>query len=91
MCGIAGILSHEGTVGRAEVEGMCEMITHRGPDEFGLYVESGFGFGIRRLCIIDLETGAQPIWNEDRSIALVYNGEIYNFKVGRLPPRQGFR
>jgi len=54
-------------------------MTHRGPDDEGYYIEGSVGLGMRRLSIIDLQTGHQPIFNEDRSIALVFNGEIYNF------------
>jgi asparagine synthase (glutamine-hydrolysing) len=59
---------------------MCNTITHRGPDEVGMDIRDGVGLGMRRLSIIDLKGGSQPIYNEDRSIRTVYNGEIYNFK-----------
>ena len=59
---------------------MCEVIRHRGPDDEGIHVEAGVGLGMRRLSIIDLSTGQQPIHNEDRSIWLVFNGEIYNYR-----------
>lgn len=59
---------------------MCEVIEHRGPDSRGAFVEEGVGLGIQRLAIIDLETGDQPIFNEDGSIVVVLNGEIYNFR-----------
>ncbi len=59
---------------------MCEVITHRGPDSRGTFVEDGVGLGIQRLAIIDLETGDQPIFNEDESVVVVQNGEIYNYR-----------
>lgn len=59
---------------------MCERIIHRGPDEDGFHVEDNFGVGMRRLSIIDLKGGSQPIFNEDRSVCTVQNGEIYNFR-----------
>ena len=57
---------------------MNESQRHRGPDEVGLHVEPGVGLGHRRLSIIDLSTGQQPLYNEDRSVCIVYNGEVYN-------------
>ena len=59
---------------------MCEALHHRGPDDQGLYVEGGVGLGVRRLSIIDLAGGRQPIFNEDRSKVIVFNGEIYNYR-----------
>jgi asparagine synthase (glutamine-hydrolysing) len=59
---------------------MCEAIEHRGPDSRGMHVEGGIGLGVQRLRIIDLHTGDQPLYNEDRTIAVVLNGEIYNFR-----------
>jgi asparagine synthase (glutamine-hydrolysing) len=59
---------------------MCEVIRHRGPDDEGIHVEPGVGLGMRRLSIIDLSTGHQPIHNEDRTIWIVFNGEIYNYR-----------
>jgi asparagine synthase (glutamine-hydrolysing) len=59
---------------------MCEAIRHRGPDDDGVYVSGRVGLGMRRLAIIDLKTGQQPIRNEDGTIILVFNGEIYNFR-----------
>ena len=59
---------------------MCDKIIHRGPDEEGYYVADNVSLGMRRLSIIDLSTGSQPIFNEDESIVVVFNGEIYNFK-----------
>ena len=59
---------------------MCEVIRHRGPDDEGTHVEPGVGLGMRRLSIIDLSTGQQPIHNEDRTLWIVFNGEIYNYR-----------
>ncbi|MCZ6807242.1 MAG: asparagine synthase (glutamine-hydrolyzing), partial [Deltaproteobacteria bacterium] len=84
MCGIAGIRSLSGRpVGTDEVLTMADVITHRGPDDFGSYVGSGVGLSMRRLQIIDLETGEQPIHNEDETVWVVLNGEIYNFREKR--------
>lgn len=81
MCGIAGIISTEpGTVAAAAaVRSMCNTIVHRGPDDEGIYVNGCVGLGMRRLSIIDLLSGHQPIHNEDRTVWVVFNGEIYNF------------
>jgi asparagine synthase (glutamine-hydrolysing) len=59
---------------------MCEVIRHRGPDSRGVFLDDGVGLGIQRLAIIDLDTGDQPIFNEDRSVVVVHNGEIYNYR-----------
>jgi asparagine synthase (glutamine-hydrolysing) len=67
------------TVEAASVHTMCQTIIHRGPDDEGVYVQGPVGIGMRRLSIIDLGGGHQPIHNEDRSVWVVYNGEIYNF------------
>jgi asparagine synthase (glutamine-hydrolysing) len=80
MCGIAGKLSCSNVVDPATVEQMCAVLEHRGPDSRGLFLDDGVGIGIQRLRVIDLETGDQPIYNEDESLVLVLNGEIYNYK-----------
>jgi asparagine synthase (glutamine-hydrolysing) len=89
MCGIAGFADATFTppsgAGRKEadfrlVHGMCEVIRHRGPDDEGIHVEAGVGLGMRRLSIIDLAGGHQPIHNEDGSVWIVFNGEIYNYR-----------
>ena len=86
MCGIAGFAdaspftTHRPDGDFALAHRMCEVIRHRGPDDEGLHVESGVGLGMRRLSIIDLSTGHQPIHNEDDTIWLVFNGEIYNYR-----------
>jgi asparagine synthase (glutamine-hydrolysing) len=81
MCGIAGVVSttRESNITEALVHHMCEQIVYRGPDDEGLYVADGAGLGMRRLSIIDLSGGHQPVFNEDRSAWIVFNGEIYNF------------
>ena len=82
MCGICGVCltRSEQTAQRSLVQEMCDAIVHRGPDDQGMHVEGSIGIGMRRLSIIDLEGGAQPIYNEDKSVVVVFNGEIYNFK-----------
>jgi asparagine synthase (glutamine-hydrolysing) len=81
MCGIAGIVqTHpDGAVDTATIHRMCEAIVHRGPDDEGIFVKAGVGLGMRRLSIIDLAGGHQPVFNEDKTISIVFNGEIYNF------------
>jgi len=77
MCGIAGkVLSV--AVQEADIRRMCDALVHRGPDDWGRFVEGGVGLGMRRLSIIDLAGGHQPISNEDGSVVVVFNGEIYN-------------
>ena len=80
MCGIAGFLLREGLASAAAVKAMCDPIRHRGPDDTGVYAVGGCGIGMRRLSIIDLSTGHQPIANEDGSLWIVFNGEIYNYQ-----------
>lgn len=81
MCGIAGIALKEGTrpVDVALLQAMTDRLRHRGPDAEGTFSAPGIGLGSRRLSIIDLETGDQPIANEDGSLVVVCNGEIYNY------------
>jgi asparagine synthase (glutamine-hydrolysing) len=81
MCGIAGQARCDGrAVDQALLERMCEALKHRGPDSRGIHRENGVGLSIQRLAVIDLKSGDQPIYNEDRSVAVVLNGEIYNFQ-----------
>jgi asparagine synthase (glutamine-hydrolysing) len=81
MCGICGLVSLDGgIVERAVVEAMNDALVHRGPDSGGAFVDGVVGLAARRLAIIDLEGGDQPIANEDGSIVVVQNGEIYNFR-----------
>src|SRR5438128_7193853 len=85
MCGVCGKATWGGEpIDEAVVERMTETLVHRGPDDKGLYSGPGVALGHRRLSIIDLNTGQQPISNEDRSVWIVFNGEIYNFKQLRL-------
>ncbi|HET7207529.1 MAG TPA: asparagine synthase (glutamine-hydrolyzing) [Terriglobales bacterium] len=80
MCGIAGILKFDRSarVDKPVLQRMCDVMQHRGPDDEGVYLDRNVGIGMRRLSIVDLATGHQPISNEDGSIWLVFNGEIYN-------------
>lgn len=89
MCGIAGYFRSETAIERQAngrqsvdrhlIEKMCDVITHRGPDDAGYYAEGGSAIGMRRLSIIDIAAGHQPISNEDGSVWIVFNGEVYNF------------
>lgn len=79
MCGIAGFYLNGREGSRELVERMNQVILHRGPDQDGYFVEGGCAIGMRRLSIIDLGTGKQPIGNEDESLQVVFNGEIYNY------------
>ncbi|WP_447986173.1 asparagine synthase (glutamine-hydrolyzing) [Nitrospira sp. Nam74] len=82
MCGIAGYVGAEGTGPpvRATIEAMCQTMVHRGPDDQGIYLDDSVALGMRRLSIIDLSTGHQPISNETNRIWVVLNGEIYNYR-----------
>src|SRR5579862_1620204 len=84
MCGIAGIMQF----GEARVEPrilreMCAAIVHRGPDDEGIYSDGPVGIGMRRLSIVDLATGHQPLSNEAGTVWIVFNGEIYNHSILR--------
>ncbi len=79
MCGIAGYLNGRGAANADLLRAMCDVIRHRGPDDAGYLTDGPAGLGMRRLSIIDLNTGHQPISNEDGTIWTVFNGEIYNF------------
>ena len=81
MCAIAGIfdLHHQSDIDADLLQRMTDIQRHRGPDQGGVHCEAGLGLGHRRLSIIDLTGGRQPLFNEDHSVAVVYNGEIYNF------------
>jgi asparagine synthase (glutamine-hydrolysing) len=82
MCGIVGVFDHRGQtqIDHALLRRMTDIIAHRGPDGDGFYHAPGIGLGYRRLAIIDLAGGNQPMFNEDRTVCLVFNGEIYNFQ-----------
>ncbi len=82
MCGICGIYNFTGRPASLDVgllDRMNQIIAHRGPDDSGFFVDGSVGLGMRRLSIIDVEGGHQPVFNEDRSCALVFNGEIYGY------------
>lgn len=82
MCGIAGIFDFQGRreISRAALVRMNDSQAHRGPDGDGVFLAPGVGLGHRRLSIIDVATGQQPLFNEDGSVVVVFNGEIYNYR-----------
>src|SRR4029453_1233766 len=81
MCGIVGIVRNDGKpVDEALLARMNEAIRHRGPDEDGFYVNGSVCLAMRRLAIIDLKSGQQPMHNQDRTAWIVFNGEIYNYR-----------
>ena len=80
MCGICGIASADGRVDPDQLGAMSDTLVHRGPDSDGTFVEGGIGLASRRLSIIDVAGGDQPISNEDASVHVVQNGEIYNYR-----------
>lgn len=82
MCGITGIVDFNGgdSISREALVSMADKLIHRGPDDCGYHVDTRFGFGFRRLSIIDLEHGNQPFYSDDKSIVCVCNGEIYNYR-----------
>jgi asparagine synthase (glutamine-hydrolysing) len=80
MCGIGGFFLRDGQADFATVKAMCDSIVHRGPDDEGFHVDGPAAIGMRRLSIIDLSTGHQPISNEDGSVWVVFNGEIYEYQ-----------
>jgi len=90
MCGISGKLHFDPTyrVQEQELHGMAESIVHRGPDDSGYYIAGNVGLGFRRLSIIDLSTGHQPLCNEDGKIWIVFNGEVYNYQALRQQLRE---
>src|SRR5690348_7461349 len=82
MCGIAGIYEYQGrrSVPAGLLESMMDVIQHRGPDDAGAYRNGPIAMGMRRLSIIDIEGGKQPVVNETGSVRLVFNGEVYNYR-----------
>ncbi|MEO3812785.1 asparagine synthase (glutamine-hydrolyzing) [Sphaerisporangium sp. B11E5] len=78
MCGIAGVVS-TGRPDPALVRDMCDALVHRGPDAEGYHDDAHAGLGMRRLAVVDVAGGTQPVYNEDRTVVAVYNGELYNF------------
>ena len=88
MCGIAGWANLEANKpslmgDEVVLHAMCDAMTHRGPDSEGLWLGAGVALGMRRLAIIDLKGGEQPVWNEDKTVAVVMNGELYNYREVR--------
>lgn len=81
MCGIAGKINFNQNRGvkKEDLVKMCQTLVHRGPDDEGYYTNQNIGFGMRRLSVIDIESGGQPIHNEDKTVWVICNGEIYNF------------
>jgi asparagine synthase (glutamine-hydrolysing) len=80
MCGIAGIATRAATPPRELIAAMCNVMRHRGPDGDGIHVSPGVGLGMRRLAVIDLKTGDQPVVNRAGTVHAVFNGEIYNYR-----------
>ena len=83
MCGINGIAlssRSDKQINEQILRRMTDVIFHRGPDDGGIFIDEKIGFGHRRLSIVDVAHGAQPMFNEDRSKVIIYNGEIYNFR-----------
>ncbi|MGH8199974.1 MAG: asparagine synthase (glutamine-hydrolyzing) [Steroidobacteraceae bacterium] len=80
MCGIAGVVTRGSTPPRELIGAMCNVMRHRGPDGEGIYLEPGVGLGMRRLAVLDLVTGDQPVANEAGTVHAVFNGEIYNYR-----------
>ncbi len=92
MCGICGIFDRSGKhINQSVLKKMTSVIKHRGPDGEGLFIDGEVGLGHRRLSIIDVEGGAQPIGNEDGSLQIIFNGEIYNFKEISVNSEINFR
>ena len=79
MCGIVGFVGARADM-QEILQGMMDAIAHRGPDGQGQFIEGPAALGQRRLSIIDLEGGKQPMFNEDQNLAVIFNGEIYNFQ-----------
>src|SRR5918912_276134 len=93
MCGITGWVNLDARTppvdgARQLLRSMCERMTHRGPDSEGLMVGTGVALGMRRLAIIDLQTGEQPVTSEDGQVSVILNGEIYNYRSLRADPEK---
>ncbi len=80
MCGIAGYVSDRIADGASILEKMNRAMVHRGPDDAGIYIHGPIGLAMRRLSVIDIVGGHQPVWNENQSVVLIFNGEIYNYR-----------
>src|SRR5262245_23214122 len=86
MCGIAGLIVLNGQpVAERLVSRLCATLRHRGPDDDGYYLDGSVALGHCRLAILDLDTGHQPLSNEDGTVWVIFNGEIYNFAEVRQP------
>ena len=79
MCGIVGFVGSEDNKGE-RIKKMTDRMVHRGPDQEGYYIDEMIALGHRRLSIIDLENGTQPMFNQDKSLVVIFNGEIYNYQ-----------
>ena len=88
MCGITGVLELKGTADLKLVWSMMACIRHRGPDQDGVFSDGSVALGMKRLNIIDLKTGKQPIYTSDKNMVIFYNGEIYNYKELRAELEQ---
>src|ERR1700730_18093132 len=84
MCGICGVIGADGALAERPVPKMMDALIHRGPDDEGMLARPGAVFGARRLSIVDLSGGHQPIYNETGDLGVVFNGEIYNFPQLRV-------
>ena len=82
MCGFVGFTNRIDNA-QETLNKMMDRIVHRGPDSGGSFIDDGIALGFRRLSIIDLEGGSQPIFNEDKTKVLLFNGEIYNYQILR--------
>src|SRR5437016_12365074 len=96
MCGVCGVIQVEGTprqvLAEAELQAMTDVMTHRGPNDRGLYMDDGIALGVRRLSIIDVEGGHQPFGNESGDVWAIQNGELYNHvELRRRLERNGHR
>jgi asparagine synthase (glutamine-hydrolysing) len=80
MCGIAGVATRGAAPARELIGAMCDVMRHRGPDGEGIHIEPGIGLGMRRLAVLDLVTGDQPVTNDSGTVRAVFNGEIYNYR-----------
>src|SRR5437879_13903151 len=89
MCGIAGWYRRRGRpVSSEQIGAQCDAIRHRGPDDSGVCLDGDFGFGMRRLSIVDIERGHQPMQSRDSRFSIVFNGEIYNHLAVRSEERR---
>ena len=91
MCGYVGYINKEKNK-QDNIKKMADLIAHRGPDSEGYYTDENIALGFRRLSIIDLDGGSQPIYNSDKTKAIVFNGEIYNYqKLRKELTKKGYK